>query len=64
MDENVGLRGYLVRRDNFEPEESGWYIFPCGSCRHRLNKCDEGPCRTCDHNLSSVPDDRHSAGKE
>lgn len=48
---------YQVRRDKFEAEESGGLAAPCCWCVHRHGSDKDEPCRTCDHNCNSVPDE-------
>ena len=48
------ISDYVVQRDKFELNEFG---FPCHCCMHRSKPEYVEPCRTCDHNISAVPDD-------
>lgn len=48
---------YQVRRDKFVAEESGGLAAPCCWCVHRHGSDKDEPCRTCDHNCNSVPDE-------
>lgn len=52
----MGLIDYAVQRDKFQAEEvTNGFDFPCGACIHRHGTDMDEPCRTCDHNLRSVP---------
>lgn len=53
----MSLRDYYVKRDKFEPRMDLGYGFPCCSCNHVKQSCHDEPCRTCDHNVSAVPED-------
>ena len=54
----MGLTDYAVQRDKFQAEEvTNGFDFPCGACIHRRGTDTDEPCRTCDHNMRSVPDD-------
>lgn len=54
----MGLIDYVVQRDKFQAEEvTNGFDFPCGVCIHRHCTDMDEPCRTCDHNMRSVPDD-------
>lgn len=51
----------VVRRDHFEPEESGHGLsIPCCWCTHRHGLCTEEPCRTCDHNAGAASEDEEN----
>ena len=50
------LEDYKVQRDKFEPETKSYFAFPCYCCIHRFKGDNEEPCRTCDHNITSVDD--------
>jgi hypothetical protein len=54
----MSLEDYKVQRDKFEPETKSYFAFPCYCCIHRFKGDNEEPCRTCDHNITSVDDDR------
>lgn len=54
----MGLIDYAVQRDKFQADGvTDGLDFPCGVCIHRHGTDMEEPCRTCDHNMRSVPDD-------
>lgn len=53
----MSLRDYTVRRDKFELNDFGPLSFPCSCCVHAGGEDSDEPCRTCDHNARSVPDD-------
>ena len=54
----MALIDYAVQRDKFEADEvTNGFDFPCGVCIHRHGTDMDEPCRTCDYNMRSVPDD-------
>jgi hypothetical protein len=54
----MSLRDYDVKRDKFEfDEHTSWWCFPCCVCKHCKKRATEEPCRTCDHNVRSEPED-------
>lgn len=57
----MGLKDFVIYgRDKFEPDVVG-LDFPCFACQHRHGSCTDEPCRTCDHNVMAVHDDKQEA---
>lgn len=54
----MSLQEYTVNRDKFKADDGGGEIFgfPCCCCEYKNQPSDAEPCRTCDHNVNSVPD--------
>ena len=60
----MALMDYIVQRDKFQAEEvTNGFDFPCGVCIHRTGTDMDEPCRTCDHNMRSVPDEEVPNGE-
>lgn len=51
------LIDYVVSRDKFKEEPLNGLDFPCCACAHRHVTDMDEPCRHCDHNMNSVPDE-------
>lgn len=52
----MGLKLYIVEKDNFELDESMEglsFAFPCCVCAHRFGSDNEEPCLTCGHNANA-----------
>jgi len=56
----MSLKDYEVSRDKFEllDTTNDYLSFPCACCKHKVKDCNDEPCRTCDHNIMAVEEDR------